>query len=370
MTARLRAARPRPADVDLLRAAVLDGEPARAAYRRWVAAADLARLDDESDELLPRLFRNLERLGVRDANEPRLRGIWRHAWVHNNKLVHAVAPALAALRDAGVPTLLLKGSAALADGALRDTGVRPMADVDVLVPRERVFAAAAALGGVGWHPANPRPLGTEFPVRQSAPFAAGAEWQLDLHWEALFDPGADDGLWARARPAVLGTQPTAVPAPSDQLLVTCLHAGGWHGKPIRWLADAATLLARHPDPGWDDLVAEAAARGAGHRLAGQLELLRELLGTPVPPAVLDRLRAAPLPLRERVLHRATDLPHGGVKVFLTSWDHARRARDLPGRDRPRALAWALAEYEVTSVPQLARLYVRRSARRARGLPPK
>ncbi len=370
MTRRLGVTAPSAAHVLLLRATVLDGDAGRSAYRQWIARHDLTLLDEHSYELLPALFRNLERLGVEDEHTGRLRGIWRHAWVGNNKLFFAASDALAALAQAGIPTMLLKGSALVADGSAADTGARPMADVDVLVPYDAGPAAHRVLVAAGWQMLKPRAFGVAYAVGHSEPFADAQGREFDLHWEALFDPGPDAGLWQRARPATLRHQPTSIPSPADQLIITCLHAVGWHGKPIRWLADAAVLLSRYEDElVWDDVVLEARGRRAAHRMASQLELVAELLGCPVPARVITQLRAEPLPLVERVMQRATELPHGGARVFLISWDHSRRAAQLPVPRREPALAWALAEYRASSVRELAATYVRRAARRARGLPP-
>lgn len=98
----------RPDQMLLLRAALLDGEAALEAWRRWREGADLDGVDPGSFRLLPVLWHDLSRLGVDDPILERCRGIFRHAWSKNHLLLHRVRPVLAALEDSGIRALVLK----------------------------------------------------------------------------------------------------------------------------------------------------------------------------------------------------------------------------------------------------------------------
>src|SRR5262249_54557182 len=135
----------------LLRAALLDGPEAEGAFEAWQARVDLAQIDAGSFRLLPLLYANLTRLGIRSPLSARLRGIHRQAWYRNQVLFRRGAETLRALEGAGIPTLLLKGIP-LALLHYRDEAVRPMADADVLVPTQAVTGALAVLRRAGWHP--------------------------------------------------------------------------------------------------------------------------------------------------------------------------------------------------------------------------
>lgn len=70
-------------------------------------------------------------------------------------LLARMIPVVAELERAGIPTLLLKGAAFVADTRL-DAGMRPMNDVDVLVPSNRVRETIELLGDSGLEPASTR----------------------------------------------------------------------------------------------------------------------------------------------------------------------------------------------------------------------
>ena len=116
----------------LLRAVVLRGAEALAAWQRWTQAVDLDGLDAGSIRLLPQLYRSLEREGVRDPLMSRLKGVYRHTWYGNQLRLRDAAVVLGELSRRGIEPMLLKG-AALTLLHYRDSGLRPMEDVAVLV---------------------------------------------------------------------------------------------------------------------------------------------------------------------------------------------------------------------------------------------
>jgi hypothetical protein len=100
---------PNPAQRLLLEAALLPGERALAAYRRWRAVVDLDDIDPGSYRLLPLLAHNLA--GAADAGLGRARGVLRHTWSRNLTLLASAAGIVTALEDAGIPVMILKGGA-------------------------------------------------------------------------------------------------------------------------------------------------------------------------------------------------------------------------------------------------------------------
>ena len=68
---------PTPADWNLLRAALLDGEAAHAGWEAWRRAAPLDAVSPAAFRMLPALYYNLERLGVGAPDVARLGGVAR-----------------------------------------------------------------------------------------------------------------------------------------------------------------------------------------------------------------------------------------------------------------------------------------------------
>jgi hypothetical protein len=323
---------PTPAQTLLLRAALLDGEPGRAAFRAWRAAVDPEALEEASYRLLPLLSRNLVRLGVQDPSLERWRGVYRRWFASNTLLFQDARAALEALARAGIPTLLVKGAALVA--TLGASGERPMRDLDLLVPPGRARDAFAALRGAGWRSISRRPERL-VDARHGTPFAAPSGRQIDLHWFLLWENcfgGADAPLWDAAREARLGASPVRVPAPEDVLLHACVHGLQCASGPaIRWAADVTLLSARRAaDLDWERVAREAARRRVAVPVRTALRWARERLDAPVPDAALARIEAIPTGDDERREMEAKLRPMVGLSSLAVYWSYHRRAREGEG----------------------------------------
>ena len=120
----------------LLRAALLENKDAIKAWHEWQSISDIDNLDSGSFRLLPLVYRNLSKFGLNGAVKNKLKGMYRLTWYSNHMLFSKIAVLLASFRDAGLPTIILKG-AALTISCYKDYGARPMADFDFLVKTEQ-----------------------------------------------------------------------------------------------------------------------------------------------------------------------------------------------------------------------------------------
>ncbi|MEJ2041204.1 MAG: nucleotidyltransferase family protein [Desulfosarcinaceae bacterium] len=129
----------------LLQAALLKGDPALEAWRRWWDLIDFEKeMDAGSFRLLPLLFHNLKKHDVVHPVMDRLKGLYRHAWYNNHRLFFELSGILKCIHAAGIPTMVLKG-AALTVQVYKNHAIRPMADIDILVPQDRAILAHALL---------------------------------------------------------------------------------------------------------------------------------------------------------------------------------------------------------------------------------
>ncbi len=285
-------------DVHLLRAALLDGPCVAAAFAAWRDGLDIADIDYGWSRLLPLVQRNLARSGIDDPWLPRMQGIRRMYWARNLKLLHRVRPMLAHLAWAGVPVIVLKGAGLIASfGSAVD--LRPMDDVDIMVPPDRLPQVIDMMLTLGWRPKEPLPRAAaamaELTSTAGWPFVAPDGTELDLHWRALnLDgrTGNDLGFWLRATPARLAEAAVLVLAPADQLLHVCVHAVYWAGfSGLRWAADAALIIRLGQERlDWATLCAEARRRGFATLMHDCLRFLARDLALPVPRWVLRDLR--------------------------------------------------------------------------------
>lgn len=201
-----------------------------------------------------------------------------------------------------VPVILHKGIL-FADWIYQNIAMRPMGDVDLLVPFDSLPTAEACLrengfrqdtGGEAWH--------------------KGA-LSVDLHtdiintrrWRSLQNgPGLRMGrMWERARPVDFEGFRVFALSPEDQLIALCVHLAfnhrlhGW----IRF-ADLARLLQRWTEnPDWDLLVGLAREHENSKSLFYCLKFLADKLEMAIPPEVLRALKPVKQGFLERQLLR-------------------------------------------------------------------
>jgi hypothetical protein len=353
-----------------LRAGLLHGEAARAAWRR-ARAVGLEHLDVGSQSLLPLVYDNLVRLGAGGEEIDALRERYLLTWSDNQRIALCVAPLLQAFEQAGIDAVVLKGLALIAR-FYRDPGLRPMADADVLVrpcDAERAGALAASLG---WHPRyDVSPAFRR--VRHAAPYDHPAGVACDLHWRIFEEAGggaADDEVRAAVEPALFQGARLRVPSPTDQLLHVCGHAARWAPVPaVRWVADAVVILREGPID-WPRLVAHAVRRRFVLRMREMLGYLRRALEVAVPPSVEAELARQPVSVVERLEYRLRQREHRllgelPAYVFNCLRGEAHPLLALPGYLRD---AWGLRS--LAGVPRhalaLAARRLRTAAPRPRG----
>lgn len=320
--------RPTPEQLLVLHAALDERDAAHAAWERWRERVEFDDVDHGSTRLLPLVYRNLGPDDLDPEVAGRLKGLYRRAWSHNQLIFRRAAEAIAVLEPAGIRTLVTKG-ASLALLSYGDVGVRPMDDVDVLVPIERTADAIEALRAAGWSPDHDDPASwTE--VHHSLGFAGPSGGNVDLHWFALWQPADDGELWGASLPLELADAATRAPCAADQLLLACVHGTPWSPlPPFRWIADAVTVVrAAGEDLDWERLAAEAERRRLTVAAAAALAYLAEEFSVAVPAATLERLRASPASRHERAAFRAACRPDSPLRTGRMAWDRYRRLRDL------------------------------------------
>jgi hypothetical protein len=292
----------------LLRAALMPDERALSAWRQVRGQIDVEALDGATQALLPALRKNLLALGEEDELLNLFKGVQRYSWARTQLLLAPMMPIVRALEGAGIRTLLLKGAAFVADTRL-DAGMRPMNDIDVLVPTAQARAAIDVLLENGLEPVGEVPAWyvAEYASRfvPSHGFRDHLDRQLDLHWHVLHascQPDADEDFWAAAEPIELLGVPTRALCPADELLLVILHGLRWNEIPTyRWVVDAALLCSgAMGSVDYERLVAQARKRRVSVMLRAGLSYLRRVADAPVPRQTMRALGS----LRPRLLERA------------------------------------------------------------------
>ena len=253
----------------------------------------------ESERAEPVLVRRLRSVGIPLPPEAaRLEQLarvvdFRQAWIEDR-----LGASVRVLAKHGIDVVLLKG-AALAVSEYGSFLDRPMADLDLLVERERAEEAHRLLRGAGWAWKHNPELDAFYATHHHlAPLhdASGVGIGLDLHLTPVC-AGSPFGLTGevmrgRAVPIPLKGATAYVPEIHDQLLHLCVHfawshllaSGAW-----RTFRDVSTLV----DSGridWSVFLDRARAHRATSCCYWTLRLAERLAGLRLPREVLSSLR--------------------------------------------------------------------------------
>lgn len=347
---------PTPSQELLLKAALLRDERAVAAWQKVRPEMEVARLDGPAQAVLPHVRANLTALGSDDELLGLFRGVHRYIWAQNQLLLNRMKPFLEALEQAAIPTLVLKGAGMVA-GSRLDAGMRPMKDLDVLVPTGHTEAAVEVLARGGLAPVFEMP--TWFVTEYAPTFECswgfetiehGRSLRLDLHWHATYvsrQPDADRDFWDAAREVDLRGVGTRALAPADELLIAIVHGLHWDPLPTyRWVVDAALVARGESGPvDFDRLVEQARKRRVTAMVGDGLTYLRREFAAPIPLKTIRALRRSlPGPVERLELHALRRAPwewHALERAVLLHQDSARQRVPL-GRRRllPHRPPWA------------------------------
>ncbi|BCX04515.1 MAG: hypothetical protein KatS3mg053_2453 [Candidatus Roseilinea sp.] len=330
---------PSPTHELLLKAGLLQDERALQAWRAWTAHVRLP--DDPVDggafRLLPLVYHNLIALGFHDPSLTLLKGIHRRTWFENQLRLRSLAGLLDRFHQAGIPTLVLKG-AALALRYYADVGLRPMDDVDVLIPTERAREAIALLHRWGWREKPYREMrqvdDNVIAARHSWEFSNEAGDRVDLHWHALFTscfPGADESFWRDAEPWTIGGTSSLALNAADALIHTCAHGGQWNPlPPVRWISDAIHILRSGAHRiAWQRFVALTQWLGVTLHVRDSIDYLIKNFDAPIPAEVLTELARVPVSAEERRVYVClSSAPTGVLPSVARIWHSYRRYQTL------------------------------------------
>jgi hypothetical protein len=290
----------------LLQAALLKGFDATKAWQEWKSTVDVeGHLDNGSFRLLPLLYMNLKRHGIEDPFIDKLKGIYRKAWYKNQTLFYDMGKIIRYFHDAGIKTMLLKG-APLTVLHYKNYGVRPMADIDILIPRFQVSLAFDLLYRAGWKPEDPFNEG-DLLYDRSRMFKAHSGTELDLHWRPF--AGCQESyvkdFWVGAVPLALADVSTLSPNSTDMLFHVIIHGVIWNPEPpIRWIADAMSLInSPNAEIDWMRLINQAKRHRVCLRVKEGLNYLHARFQARVPKSIMDTTNSLQISLLELIVYR-------------------------------------------------------------------
>jgi len=197
----------------------------------------------------------------------------------------------------GIPALPFKGPV-LARSIYGNLAFRQFADLDILVPEDKIAQAGALLCVQGYKATQ------EIPQAQSASFLwtqyelpyrhEGSSTCVELHWKVApsFFPGAIDmqGVWNRVEWAELAGSRVRNLSHMDMLLILCAHGGRHLWEKLEWICGVAELVRVHPQMNWELLFKQARDAGSERVLLLGLIMAHDLLEVEIPEEVRRRIR--------------------------------------------------------------------------------
>ena len=290
------------------------------------------------------LYRHITRtkLGelVPEQVRAELQGMYRHTTAKQIFFRSELSGILTAFDRAGIQTVLLKGAALVDEIYGGDLGVRPMADLDLLVRFEQADEAMDVLRGMGFRPAVDAATEEEMRLvdRQLAAVArAGSPVIVEIHTHLV---GADnpirfdiDTIWQGVRTTEIGGRNVSVLKPEAllaSLAVNFLKDRRFYSySALGQLCDIAEVVRTYAGQidwtAYDRSGPYSELRGV---LFGALHPARYLLDAPVPDQVIEDMkpsgytaRVASNLVRDRVIGKtwiAKDL--GGGHRSYSIWE--------------------------------------------------
>lgn len=245
------------------------------------------------------------------------------------------------LEAAGVRVLPYKG-AVLASSVYGNLALREFFDLDLLVRRDEVGAAADVLRAAGYETVLGLTAAQEARLLESRHeqvfVRSDGRVVVELQWRVVptyfsFDLEYDR-LWERPEWVLLAGRRVPTLRAEDLLLVLCAHGTKHLWERLVWILDVAELLRARPDLDWEEVAAAARLLRVERMLGLGLRLARDLLGAEC-PAEARRFLADPIldELVRRTRQRVSGRPRAPRGLALTARYHLRARERLCDRLR-------------------------------------
>jgi len=300
----------------------------------WQTFLLLARKEGIAPLLYRRLVCCLDRECIPDWLARELKREYYAVLAKNAVVFEELKKALAALNNAGVEAMVLKG-AVLAEQVYGDLGVRPMADVDLLIKGHDLAAIDQAFQTLGYLSDDLRSIDlTSIPINYltSVVYYSPTVYYLcfHLHWHIVNSTIPNDSLirsfkitdiWNAARQTTIAGTKTLVMAPHNLLIHLAEHGlRVTHSlSQFIFLCDIhETVTTYEKEIDWDELVETSQKIKLDRFVYLSLALAVKLLDSQIPEKVLARLHPKKLRLAESLFLYlvAHNFRPGGLSYLL------------------------------------------------------
>lgn len=334
-----------PSHIDkyLLSQLISDQDP----VENWssVSSEDWSFLIQEAHQegVGPLLYWRISKSGrltsIPDNVQASLRALYSAVWAQNYQRIQELKILARLFRQTEIPLVVLKG-ACFALTIYPDIGLRPMGDLDILVPESKFSEAVEIAKSIGYVDAIPEAssgLGDLLNHEVSLQKTGSNPTVLEIHKSLVADKTFTysvpvDWFWEQTEPLVVSSAKEDFAGlnmltPTAQVLYAASHAMLQHGgknTPLRWYYDLDQLIrvyAQRID--WDLLLSQARIFEWGSALGAAFTQTHLFFASPIPDKVwasLSRINDRHKPLIALLQNKpATHLLEERQKLLSLNW---------------------------------------------------
>jgi len=251
----------RSSPAPLLAALIGTAAETTAAWKAWRASVDIEHLTWPDMQILPLLSGpRLEEWLVGDPAAGILKGIVRRVWSEAQFRLGTAREIVACLTRAGCDSVAVTGGLGAYLRNLESSAIRPVLELRILIPREHLPAAGAALEAEGWQPRDKLPTHDWLDRMNHVLYNRNGS-RLYLHWRLL---SVDANHAACEREFLSGLRKVdaigttfRILSPGHALLET-LAERAESVDALAWQADSALILGNGEQIDWNRWSAIAA----------------------------------------------------------------------------------------------------------------
>ncbi len=261
----------------------------------WNAALDVAL----QQRVMPSVYRKLSTVLASEVPAVELQRFREHYEANAVRDVYLTAELrrlLTIFEEAGIDSIPYKGPAlsTLISGNIHS---EQLADLDIIIRKRDFKLASDLLAAQGYEP--------HFKLREpdEGAFLRLSYVQLfrrerdrtlvELHWQIaprfFIPPFLDDQFWSRIGQTDLLGKTVNLPATEDMFLMLCIHGAKDMWERLKWIYGLSEFIIARPDLDWSSVFARAEALGLYRIVLLALRLVHDILQTPLPEDVQQRV---------------------------------------------------------------------------------
>ncbi len=361
-------------------------------WRTWITQNTFESIDSATLRLVPLIYVRMQRMDIKDEYYNRIKGVYRSAWVRNQRILALTTRIATLCAEQHIPVLLLKGTPLLLE-VYRDRGSRFLGDADILIPPKYGPQIATLMHqhgfryGIPYAPDAHNPTSSIYYAVKETLFIGPGNLEADIHWNifslshhartidlfALRTPSSEalrTALWQSAVPMNIDGIPCFRLSNEHFLIHLMIHGTeGNSQRTLRWVVDALRAMEAFPVD-WNVVAKSAQQFGFGLEIFLAARYLKERWRAPIPSWFLEQLTATPFSRHERrTYERFANITHeerysliGNVPMlWYAYWKYETNRTPF------RFLAYLMRSYGASNVWQFMTFIARKYTLRARAM---